>query len=85
MAFRELTDEPWAFIAPSLPPQAKTGRPQVDDRKVLNGILAVLVTGCRRCDRPRQYGSSQTTWRRHKELQEEGVWEKTLQALLDWG
>jgi len=47
MGFQELTDEQWAFLAPLPPPRAKTGRPRVEDRKVLNGILDVLVTGCR--------------------------------------
>jgi transposase len=84
MGFQELTDEQWAFIAPLLPPRAKTGRPRVDDRKVLNGILYVLVTGCRWCDMPRQYGAYQTAWRRFRELQEKGIWQKILQALLDW-
>jgi hypothetical protein len=60
MGVQELTDEPWAFIAPLLPPRAKTGRPRVDDRKVLNGILYVRVTGCRWCDRPRPYGADPT-------------------------
>ena len=62
MKFRELTDEQWAFLAPLLPPQAQTGRPRIDDRKVLNGIL------CRWGDRPRSYGSYPTAWRRHREL-----------------
>ena len=44
MGFQERTDEPWAFIAPFLPPRAKTGRPRVEDRKVLRGILD---PGCR--------------------------------------
>jgi transposase len=85
MGFQELTDEQWAFIAPLLPPRAKTGRPRVDDRKVLHGILYARVTGCRWCDMPRPYGTDQTAWRRFRELQEKGVWGKILQALLDWG
>jgi len=85
MGFQELTDEQWAFIAPLLPPRAKTGRPRVEDLAVLHGILDVRVTGCRWCDMPRQYGADQTAWRRFQELQEKGVWHKILQALLDWG
>jgi transposase len=52
MGVQELTDEQWAFIAPLRSPRAKTGRPRVDDRKVLHGILDVRVTGCRWCDMP---------------------------------
>ena len=85
MGFQELTDEQWAFLAPLRPPRAQTGRPRVDDRKVLHGILDVRVTGCRWCDRPRPYGADQTAWRRFRELQEKGVWHQILPALLDWG
>jgi transposase len=53
MGVQELTDEQRAFIAPLLPPRAKIGRPRVEDRKVLHGILYVRVTGCRWCDMPR--------------------------------
>jgi transposase len=78
MAFREWTDEQWAFMVPLLPPKAKTGRPWVDDRKVLKGMLYVRVTSCQWCGMPRPYGSYQSAWRRHKELQEEEVWQKIL-------
>jgi transposase len=83
MGFQERTDEPWAFLAPLRPPKAKTGRPRVEDHKVLHGILDGRVTGCRWCDRPRPYGADPTAWRRFPELQKKGVWHKILQALLD--
>jgi transposase len=83
MGFQELTNEQWAFIEPLLPPKAKIGRPRVDDRKVINGILYVLVTGCRWCDIPRQYSAYPTAWRRHKELQEKTIWERIFRAFLD--
>ena len=47
MRFRELSDGEWEFIRSLLPPKAKTGRPKADDRMFLNGILYMLVTGCR--------------------------------------
>ena len=43
-----LTDELWAVIEPLLPkerPKPKGGRPRVDDRAALTGILFVLKTG----------------------------------------
>ncbi|MEM2405737.1 MAG: transposase [Candidatus Methanomethylicia archaeon] len=52
MEFRELSDEEWELIRPLLPPKAKTGRPRINDRLVINGILYVLVTGCRWMDIP---------------------------------
>ena len=35
---------------------AQTGRPRADDRKVLNGILYVLRTGCAWKEMPQKYG-----------------------------
>ncbi len=60
MRFRELADEEWARIRPHLPPTAKRGRPRADDRGTLNGILYVLLSGCRWMDMPAVYGSHKT-------------------------
>jgi transposase len=83
--FREVSDAQWQAIAPYLPAAAGTGRPRVDDRRLVNGIIYVLLSGCRWGDMPSQYGSAKTAWRRHKELQEHGVWDRVLQALRDQG
>jgi transposase len=64
--FREVSDDEWELIRPLLPPRAKVGRPRADDRKVLNGILYVLTTGCRWMDTPKRYGHYSTAWRRLK-------------------
>jgi transposase len=64
MQFREVSDGEWELIRPHLPPRAKVGRPRADDRKVLNGILYVLTTGCRWMDMPKRYGHYSTAWRR---------------------
>jgi transposase len=48
MAQALLTDELWSFIEPDLPihrPSPKGGRPRIDDRAALTGILFVLKTG----------------------------------------
>ncbi|HAT46156.1 MAG TPA: hypothetical protein DEV72_14355 [Ktedonobacter sp.] len=47
----------WAFIRPHLPPPARTGRPRADDRRTIEGILSVLITGWSFQDLPRQYGT----------------------------
>ena len=49
-----LTDEQWATIAPLLPTDVR-GKPRVDDRRVISGILHVLKSGCRWCDCPAEY------------------------------
>ena len=77
-----LTDRQWAFICPLLPPPAHTGRPRADDRRTFEGILYVLITGCRWQDLPREYGAPTTVWRRLKRWGEEGVWERLWRAAL---
>jgi transposase len=47
----QVTDELWAKIQPLLPEHVNThrfggGRPRADDRKVFDGILFLLRTGC---------------------------------------
>jgi transposase len=77
-----LTDSQWAFIQPLLPPPAHTGRPRANDRRTIEGILYILITGCRWQDLPREYGARTMVWRRLKRWQEEGVWERIWRAAL---
>jgi transposase len=85
MEFRELSDEEWELIKPLLPPKAKTGRPRADDRRVLNGILYVLTTGCRWMDMPPKYGHYSTAFRRLKHWQTQGIWTRILKTLITKG
>src|ERR1700730_1715584 len=41
-----LSDEAWKTLEPHLP-HGKPGKPRVDDRTVISGVLHVLKTGCR--------------------------------------
>lgn len=77
-----LSDEQWAFIRPHLPPPARTGRPRADDRRTIEGILYILITGCRWQDLPRVYGAPTTAWRRLKRWGEGGIWERIWRAAL---
>lgn len=88
MKFQELTeDKQWNFIRPSLPPLAYTGRPRANDRMTINGILYVLMSGCRWMDMPSsRYGSHKTVWERHKKWSEkEGVWKNIMDSLVSYG
>ncbi|MEM3539107.1 MAG: transposase [Nitrososphaerales archaeon] len=84
MEFREIGDCEWELIR-SLLPRARVGRPRIDDRRVLNGILYVLVTGCRWMDMPCRYGHYSTAFRRLKRWMELGVWKQILNALISKG
>jgi transposase len=83
LKFEILSDEQWKFIEPLLPPQPKTGRPRADDRRTINAILYVLVTGCKWEDLPREYGSPVTAWRRLKRWQEDGIWQDLMNRLQE--
>ena len=83
-----VTDELWALLEPLLPkepPKPKGGRPRVDDRAALTGILFVLKTGIPWEMLPQEMGcgSGMTCWRRLAEWHEAGVWECLHWTLLD--
>jgi transposase len=56
----------------------------VDDRKALNGILFVLYTGIRWEFLPQElgYGSGMTCWRRLRDWNAAGVWQRLHELLL---
>jgi transposase len=83
MSSIHLTDSQWAFVQPLLPPPARTGQPRANDRQTIDGILYVLITGCRWQDLPREYGAPTTVWRRLKHWGELGVWERIWRAALE--
>lgn len=85
MKFSELTDEQWELIEPHLPPPARTGRPRNDDRKTVNGILYVLMTGCRWMDLPEKFGSHKSAWERHKKWSEKDTWKRVMDSLVARG
>jgi transposase len=83
-----VTDELWEVAAPLLPrrrAQPKGGRPWVDDRATLNGVLYVLRTGIpwRMLPPELGWGSGVTCWRRLREWQRRGVWRKLHRVMLD--
>jgi transposase len=88
MAKELVTDELWEVIKPLLPeepPKPKGGRPRIDDRAALTGIIFVLKSGIPWEMLPQEMGcgSGMTCWRRLKEWHEAGVWERLHQKLLD--
>jgi transposase len=81
-----LTDEQWAKIEPHLPRPSKRsskgGRPPLDSRGCLEGILWILRTGARWKDLPKEYPSSTTCWRRLQQWERKDVWLTLWRAFL---
>ena len=86
MARSELVDdELWGLVKPLLPDRTprRTGRPRVSDRAAFTAIVFVLVTGVPWRMVPRQIGcSGVTAWRRLREWQRAGVWERLHREYL---
>ena len=70
---------------PPHPPQPEGGRPFLDDRKVLTGIIFILKTGLPWEDLPQEMGCGcgMTCWNRLRDWQTAGVWDQIHQILLN--
>jgi transposase len=88
MAQPLVSDELWGLFEPLIPKVERRyrypGRKRIDDRKVLAGILFVLKTGIPWEQLPQELGcgSGMTCWRRLREWQEAGVWQRLHEVLL---
>jgi len=72
-----LTEAQGKKIAPLLPKppkQRKGGRPWIENRRVLEGILWILRSGARWQDLPEKFPHPSTCWRRPRDWEERGVW-----------
>ncbi len=87
MAGPLVPDELWMKIEPLIPDRPERphgGRPPVDDRAALTGILFVLRSGIPWEMLPQEMGCGcgMTCWRRLRDWQEAGVWDRLHEALL---
>lgn len=57
------------------------GRPRVDDRRVLNGIIFILRYGLRWCDAHREYGPCKTLNNRWNRWCHKGIFSQILEGL----
>jgi transposase len=83
---RVVSDALWDRVQaglPARPPQPRGGRPWVDDRECLEGILWVLRSGARWRDLPGDLPSPSTCWRRLQEWAGEGVLDEVRAAVLE--
>jgi len=78
----EMTERQWQQIKPLLPPQTPhTGRPAIDHRLIINGILWILRTGAPWRDLPERYGAWSTVAGRFYHWRKINLWQEVLAAL----
>jgi len=85
MAAPLVSDAFWSLLAPLLPsrpPRPKGGRPPVEDRAALAGVLFVLKSGIPWEMLPQEMGcgSGMTCWRRLRDWREAGIWRASHHA-----
>jgi transposase len=87
MARPLVPEDLWSLIEPHLPPERPVpyGRKPIPNRKALTGILFVLRTGIPWEYLPQEMGcgSGMTCWRRLRDWQQAGTWERILHLLQD--
>jgi transposase len=82
---KRIPDNVWNEVKHILPkekPRNTKGHPAVSFRKVLDGILFVLRTGCQWKMLPKEYGSGSTCHRRFQQWVRMGVFQKLWVRLL---
>lgn len=82
---RKIPDDLWDEIKLILPPEKSNktvGRPVIPFRKVLDGIIYILRTGCQWKMLPKEYGSGSTCHRRFQQWSTSKVFERLWTRLL---
>lgn len=79
-----LSDRQFARLAPLLPTDTR-GKPRVDDRRVISGIVHVLKSGGRWVDAPTVYGPRKTLYNRFVRWAAKGIWLEIFHALAAAG
>ena len=74
-----LTDAQMARLRPYFP--KSHGKPRVDDRRVLSGIILINRNGLRWCDAPKEYGPAKTLYNRWKRWGDMGVFARMMEGL----
>ena len=74
-----LTDEQMAKLSPLFP--RSHGKPRVDDKRVLSGIIFINRNGLRWRDAPKEYEPCKTLYSRCKRWSEKGIFARMMVGL----
>lgn len=80
-------DDLWPLIRGALPPEKPAGtpgRPCIPFRRVLDGVLHVLRSGCHWNAVPAEFGSGSTVHRRFQEWTQAGLFREVVRLVLTW-
>ena len=77
----DLTDGQWQLIRRLLPKAAKTGRPRIDRRWIINAILYLNRTGCQWRALPHDFPKWKTVYTVFWRWRKAGVWANIHEAL----
>ena len=77
----ELSDSDWEIVADLFAEHRRIGRPRVDDRLMLNGVLWVLCSGAAWRDMPERFGPWSTVYQRFRDWRNQGTFNKMLKRL----
>ncbi len=83
--YTTIPQELWELIEPIIPPDPphpRGGRPRVEARRILGGIVYRLRTGCQWQAIPRHFAPGPTVHRRFQEWVKAGVFEDIFKGLL---
>ena len=70
------------MIKPHIPKPATTGYPRSNDWMILNGIIYVLISGCRWSEMSKIYDDDSTDNLRLRRWQDLGVWKQVLRCAI---
>ncbi len=79
-----LSEAQFARLEPHLPTDTR-GKPRVDDRRVISGIVHVLISGGRWKDAPAVYGPRKTLYNRFRRWAAKEIWSHIFLALAATG
>lgn len=74
-----LNEDQMARLRPFFP--KSHGKPRVDDRRILSGIIFINRNGLRWCDAPKEYGPAKTLYNRWKRWGDMGVFARMMDGL----
>ena len=82
----EVGDDLWKTIetvVSELDPPAETGRPRIDSRSALNGIIYQMRSGCQWNHLPEEFGDDSSVHRQLQRWIEKGIFERIWAVLVE--